>query len=546
MGMYLNSRNSYEDYREMVNDTYFIDKSALIGELIPALGKKNRYFCITRPRRFGKSVMANMVGAFFGKAEDSSSLFGNLQIAKGKDGRENPDYHKHLNQHDVIYIDFSEVPRNCTDYGQYIDRIQNGINQDLAEEFPDVDICTEGAVWDILTEIFERTGRRFIFVMDEWDAVFHMPFITEDVQRAYLLFLKALLKGKVYAELVYMTGVLPITKYSSGSELNMFLEYDMATKKKFSEYFGFLECEVDALFKIYQAETEKPGITREDLRIWYDGYYTAKGNRIYNPRSIVCALTDDELANYWTSSGPYDEIFYYIRHNIEEVRDDLVFMIAGEGVKAEIQNYAAVSRSLDTKDEIYSAMVVYGLLTYADGKVYIPNMEIMEQFKKLVLSKNSLGYVYNLAKKSEKMLKATLAGDVHTMAEILKFAHDTESPIFSYSNEAELSAVVNLVYLAARDRYRVEREDKAGEGYVDFIFYPEDRKADSLILELKVDSTAKNAIRQIKDKKYALRFQGKLGEKTKYTGRILAVGISYNRKTKEHFCEVEELPSGEM
>ena len=542
MGMYLNSRTSYEDYREMVSDTYFVDKSALLGELIPALGKKNRYFCITRPRRFGKSVMANMVGAFFGKAKDSSSLFCDLQIAKGRDGKENPDYQKHLNQHDVIYIDFSEVPRNCTDYGQYIDRIQNGINQDLAEEFPDFDICAEGAaVWDVLSDIFQKTGRRFIFVMDEWDAVFHMPFVTEDMRRAYLLFLKSLLKGKVYVELAYMTGVLPIAKYSSGSELNMFLEYDMATKKKFSEYFGFLEYEVDALFRNYQEETKEPGITREALRIWYDGYYTAKGKRIYNPRSVVCALADDELANYWTSSGPYDEIFYYIQHNIEAVRDDLVFMLAGEGIKAEIRNYAAVSRNLNTKDEIYSAMVVYGLLTYVDGKVYIPNQEIMEQFKQLVLSKDSLGYVYRLAKESEKMVKATLAGDTQTMTEILKFAHDTESPILSYSNEAELSALVSLVYLSARDQYQVEREDKAGKGYVDFIFYPEKRNADSILLELKVDSAAEDAVRQIKEKKYALRFAGKLGEKRKYTGRILAVGISYNRKTKEHFCKVEEL-----
>lgn len=541
MGMFLNNRNCFEDYRETVSDTYFVDKSALLRELIPALEKKNRYFCITRPRRFGKSVMANMVGAFFGKGADSSDLFAGLQITKDKEGNDNPDYHKHLNRHNVFFIDFSEIPRDCMDYREYIDRIQNGINNDLAQAYPDFEIHTEDAVWDILSDIFHKTGHRFIFVMDEWDAPFHMPFITGEARRKYLLFLKALLKGKVYVELAYMTGVLPIAKYSSGSELNMFLEYDMATKKKFSEYFGFLESEVDRLYGIYQEENDRPGITRDDLRLWYDGYYTVNGKRIYNPRSIVCALTDDELANYWTSSGPYDEIFYYIRNNIEAVRDDLVFMVAGEGVQAEVRNYAAVSMELNTRDEIYSAMVVYGLLTYIDGKVYIPNREIMEQFRNLLMSRKSLGYVYNLAKESEKMVKATLAGNTQEMAEILKFAHDTESPIFSYNSEIELSAVVNLVYLSARDQYRMEREDKAGEGYVDFIFYPEHRGADAFILELKVDSTPEEAIQQIKDKKYMHRFLGKLGEKTKYTGRILAVGISYNRKTKEHFCKIEEL-----
>ena len=186
-------------------------------------------------------------------------------------------------------------------------------------------------------------------------------------------------------------------------------------------------------------------------------------------------------------------------------------------------------------------MVVYGLLTCEDGEVFIPNRELMDKYDELLLTNESLGYVYNLAKESERMLKATLSGDTETMAEILKFAHDTESPILSYNNETELSAVVNLVYLAARDHYCVEREDKAGKGYVDFIFYPERKNGDALILELKVDSAPGGAIKQIKDKGYALRFKGKMGEKPKYTGRILAVGISYSTKTKEHSCKVEVL-----
>lgn len=535
MGMFLNSKMPYADYCETVSETYFIDKSALIKELIPSLGKKNRYFCITRPRRFGKSVMANMVGAFFGKAVDTKNLFDNLAISQDEH------YEAHRNKHNVIYIDFSEVPRNCTSYKQYIDRIQNGINSDFAKEYPDLNIDIAGASWDIMTDVFQKKEQKFIFVIDEWDAIFHMSFVKEEDKAAYLLFLKSLLKGKVYVELAYMTGVLPITKYSSGSELNMFLEYDMATKKKFSEYFGFSDSEVDILFQIYEKEVDEREINREDLQIWYDGYYTAKGKRIYNPRSVVCALTDNQLSNYWTSSGPYDEVFYYIRNNIEAVRDDMVLMISGQEIPIILQGYAVTETELKTRNQIYSAMVVYGLLTYRNKAVSIPNKELMDKFQELILDKDCLGYVHNLAKESERMLAATLAGDTDTMTKILKFAHDTESPIFSYNSEIELSAIVNLVYLAARDKYRVEREDKAGEGYVDFIFYPQIKTADSIILELKIDSTPEDAIQQIKDRGYALRLKGKLGEKPKYTGKILAVGISYNRKTKEHTCKVEIL-----
>lgn len=544
MGMYLNSRMPFEAFKAVSAGKYFVDKSEILQEIIPSMGTEERFFCITRPRRFGKTVTANMIAAFFGKAADieaaevAKMIFQGLKIG-GFDG-----FQEYLHQYEVISIDFSRVSRDCTSYGQYMKRIQDGLNQDLMEAFPDFPehrLSIQNAVWDNLQAIFEKTKTRFVFVFDEWDALFHMDFANEGNKKDFLRFLRSLLKGQAYVEFAYMTGVLPIAKYSSGSELNMFKEYDMATKKKFCEYFGFSDAEVDQLFAAYQRTSRNGKITREELAEWYDGYFTAAGNRLYNPRSIVCALTDDQIGSYWTSSGPYDEIFYYIRNNIEDVRDDLVLMIAGECVVVKLQGYAAVSTELITKNQIYSAMVVYGLLTYENGAVSIPNRELMEKFNELLLTKDSLGYVHHLAKESEKMLKATLRGNTDTMAEILKYAHDTESPIFSYNSEIELSAVVNLVYLAARDRYRVEREDKAGEGFVDFIFYPEYRNEDALILELKIDSTPEEAIEQIKNKRYALRFRGKLGEREKYTGRVLAVGISYDRKTKEHFCGVEVL-----
>lgn len=536
MGMFLNSIVPHEEYKKIVRTRFFVDKSFLIDEIISTVMMDGqRYFCITRPRRFGKSVMANMVGAFFGRTEDEKEIFDELIIAKSSY------YREYLHNYDVIYIDFSRLPRDCNSYTQYISRIQNGINRDLAEAYPMMKIDIDGAVWDNLQAVFERNRTRFIFVMDEWDAIFHKGFISETDKKRYLEFLRDLLKGQGYVELAYMTGVLPIAKYSSGSEMNMFKEYDMATKEKFGEYFGFLDSEVDHLFAIYQQTTANAKITREALAEWYDGYHTAAGVRMYNPRSVICSVTDNQISNYWTSSGPYDEIFYYIHNNIEDVRDDLVMMVSGERTGIKLQGYAATSAELNTRNQIFSAMVVYGLLTYEDGEVFIPNRELMEKFNEMLLSNESLGYVYNLAKESERMLKATLTGDTEKMAEILKLAHDTESPIFSYNSEIELSAVINLVYLSARDKYRVEREDKAGEGYVDFIFYPERKGEDALILELKVDSTPEEAIAQIRNKNYVLWLKGKMGEKPKYTGRILAVGISYDRNTKKHSCKIETL-----
>lgn len=379
MGRYLNSRAPFEAYREIVGTRFFVDKTMLLEDVLNAVeidGQK--YLCITRPRRFGKSVMANMVAAFFEGTVDSGSVFGRLNIASSEK------YGTHLNQYQVIYVDFSVVPEKCASYNEYISRILAGLRQDLTEEYPELVTSSEISVWDVLTDIFQKTGNKFIFVIDEWDAIFHMPFITAENQKEYLLFLKALLKDKAYVKFTYMTGVLPIAKYSSGSELNMFVEYDMTVMERFSDCFGFVEEEVDHLFDIYFKTTKIPKLTRENLRAWYDGYHTASGERLYNPRSVVCALANNQLANYWTSSGPYDEIFFYVKNNIADIRDDLVLMVAGEGAEAEIQNYSAVSMELHTKDEIYSAMVIYGLLTYVDGKVFIPNKELTDEFRELL------------------------------------------------------------------------------------------------------------------------------------------------------------------
>lgn len=536
MGFYLNSAAPCSLYRSEADSSYFVDKSMLLEELFPFVEQGNKHICITRPRRFGKTVMANMIGAFFGKGADAHEIFDRLKISTSES------YQKNLNRYDVIYIDFSKMPNTCTSYSQYIARIEKRLKKDLISVFPVCDTEPDASLWDMLDYIFdEYAGQRFIFVMDEWDYIFHRDFVTEKDKESFLIFLSNLLKDHAYVAMSYMTGILPISKYSSGSELNMFMEFKMTSMEMFGEYFGFTDEEVDDLYEKYNQICQNPQVSRKGLQEWYDGYFTVSGKRLYNPRSVVMALRFNQLSNYWTSSGPYDEIFYYIRNDINQIRDDLVLMISGEGVQAKVNEFAASAMELKSRNQIYSAMIVYGLLTFTNGKVYIPNRELMLKYEEMLQTEKSLGYVYQLAQISEQMLNATLAGDTKKMAEILQYAHNTEPPILSYNSEIELSAIVNLVYLSARDRYRVEREDKAGKGFVDFIFYPYSVSDTCIILELKVDHSPEQALQQIRDKQYVLRFQGKLGETSKYTGEILGVGISYDSDTKEHQCKIEIL-----
>ncbi|WP_330364720.1 AAA family ATPase [Butyrivibrio sp. NC3005] len=506
MGLYLDSRDSYVLYKKIRNSKWFVDKTNLICEVSDRIGTTENYICITRPRRFGKTAAANMLSAFFCCAFDSHELFSQCNVENSLV------YKKYLNKHHVISIDFSKMDDMCDSYDCYIETIKSILIDDLIREFSGVECRKGSTVTEYLRKIFDETGTQFIFILDEWDAVFHMNFITERDRERYLLFLKNLLKDQAYVELAYMTGILPIAKYSSGSELNMFLEYTMASEEKFSKFFGFSQYEVEKLFKSFLTTVRNPRLTLEELGDWYDGYHTFLGDRVYNPRSVIAALTNNNLGNYWTSSGPYDEIFYYIKNNVDGVKDDLALMISGEKVRCEAKEYAATSMNLKTRDEILSAMVVYGFLSFSKGYVMIPNRELMGQFADMLCKEESLGYVHRLSKESEKVVSATLNCEGNIIADVLEEIHDSETPILQYNNESDLSAVVNLAYLSARDRFDVHREDKSGKGFVDFIFYPKYDERVGIVLELKLDSTANEAIDQIKRKKYIQRFKGLVAE----------------------------------
>ena len=337
-----------------------------------------RYVCVSRPRRFGKSMTADMLTAYYGKECDSRELFSGLKISQ------NAVFAQHLNQYPTIFLNMQEFLSRSKEIGQVIDRVRRMLLRELKNSYPDVDYFDDTDLVESLQDIYAATKQSFVIIIDEWDCIFREYKQDKEAQEIYLDFLRDMLKDKSCIALAYMTGILPIAKYSSGSELNMFWEYTMASEAKYNEYFGFTDSEVDQLYEKYTRNTREIHISREDLKEWYDGYTTKSGERMYNPRSVVLALTNNNIGNYWTSSGPYDEIFYYIRQNIDDVQNDFALMISGEAVTAKIQEYAAVSMNLTTKNEIFSAMIVYGFLSYENGEVRIPNKELMNKFDDMI------------------------------------------------------------------------------------------------------------------------------------------------------------------
>ncbi|MCD7738707.1 MAG: ATP-binding protein [Lachnospiraceae bacterium] len=536
MGYYLNPEDVLELYKDETEKQYFVDKTGMLDDLINLVEHGRNYIAVTGPRRFGKSVMAAMVGSFFGKGADSSEVFAPLKVAGNKR------YAKHLNQHNLIYIDFSRDVYGCVSFRDYIKTIKMRLFHDLREAYPDAGIQEEdspGAALRIVSLAYKN--EKFLMVFDEWDYVFHKSYFTEADRGEFTAFLGDITKGRAYVEMAYLTGVLPIKKYSASDTMNHFDEYNMASSDMYGAYFGFTGEEVDELYRRYLKSHFRPAFSREDLATWYDGYHMEDGYSMYNPNSVVRALTRNKLNNYWTKAGEYVELKDYVLNDIDGVREAVMLLAAGEPVAVDISEYASTAAELKFRDEILSVMTVYGYLNYYNGYVRIPNKELELEFDKIVRTEPKYSYMRELERESARILQATYDGDEETVGKVLAIVHTTESPLKAYNDEAELSGSVKLAYIAARNKYDMEREDQAGIGYVDYIFYPYNRSDDGIIIELKVDDSPENALKQIKNKNYALRFQGKIGEQPKTAGRIILVGIGYYRKDKTHRCKIEML-----
>lgn len=385
MGIYLNSASPLKKFKELLNEKYFVDKSSIIEKLNNQISTKGKYICITKPRRFGKTSIIDMLGAYYTKNLNTKNIFDKLNISKYEN------YQEHLNKYNVINISFNDIPENMKCYDDYIGNIKKYLKEDLLELYSDKLKDT-----DDLFKMFEKIQEQFIFIIDEWDYIFSHNLFEEN-QKDFLEFLRTLLKDKEYVALCYMTGVLPIKKYSTGSALNMFDEYTFLKDRLYAKYFGFTEEEVINLCK------KNKQIKYKELEEWYNGYMTPNGLKIYNPRSVAIALKNGYCENYWISTGA---VLFYLKYNIADVKNDVIEMVAGNFIDITIdEEYRAGQREPRTKEEIYSAMIIYGFLSYYEGRIKIPNKELMKEFEKS-LKDESFGDVMQMIKE-KNILKSS-------------------------------------------------------------------------------------------------------------------------------------------
>ena len=520
MGIYLNPSNI--GFERAVRSQIYVDKSELIAYTNSVLNTEQQYVCVSRPRRFGKSMAAKMLSAYYCRTCDSHELFANLKISQ------HPSYKEHLNQYDVIFLNMQQFLTRSESVEQMMTYLQKVVIEELREQYG---VCVNEDVTHLATTlegIYKRTGRSFIFVIDEWDCIFREKKNDFTAQNAYLDFLRDLLKDQMYVKLVYMTGILPIKKYGTHSALNMFDEYSMIAPMDLAEYTGFTENEVKTLCDEYR-------MNFQEMKRWYDGYMFYNTEHIYNPKSVVDALRKKQFDSYWTQTETYEALKVYIDMNFEGLRDDIVRMLSGGRCKIEAKTFTNDMTTFHTKDDILTLLIHLGYLAYDSERkeVFIPNEEVSMEFVRAITVSGWQEVVKSL-NASQQLLEDTLQGNAEAVAKGLDMVHTEAASALTYNNENSLACAITLAYYSAREYYTMVRELPAGKGFADIVFVPRRNYPEktAIIVELKWDKTAEGAIAQIKEKQYVDALKD-------YEGQILLVGINYDKDTKEHQCVIE-------
>lgn len=519
MGIYLNPGNN--KFKRAVNSDIYVDKTGLIGYTNSVINTMQSCVCVSRPRRFGKSMAADMLTAYYSKGCDSKELFEGLEIAGNQSFRE------HLNQYDTIFLNMQEFLSRSANVRELLERVEEKVIRELVRAYPGIELYDEKDLAETMQDIFAESGCPFVIIIDEWDCIFREFKHDKAAQETYLDFLRDLLKDKEYIYLAYMTGILPIKKYGTHSALNMFDEFSMIDPGPLAEYVGFTEQEVEELCRKYQMDIN-------EIKNRYDGYSFEEVESVYSPKSVVSCMRLGKMGNYWSQTETFEALQLYIDMNFEGLRDDILSMIAGETVPVNTRSFTNDMTTFRTEDDVLTLLIHLGYLGYhyADKKVFIPNEEIRSEYVSAV-SVSDWGEVSRALKNSADTLQAIWQGREKQVAEGIRQAH-FETSHLQYNDENALSYTISLALYAARNFYTIHREFSGGKGFADLVFVPRKRFADkpALVVELKWNKDADGAIRQIRQKEYCHSLE-------EYTGNLLLVGINYNKKTQEHTCKIE-------
>lgn len=525
MGRFVNPGN--RAFAVALRSEIYIDKTGLIEYTNRVLDTKQALICNSRPRRFGKSTTADMLTAYYCRGCDSRQMFSGLSISRTEG------FSRHLNQYDVIHLDVQWCSEPAGGASKVVSYMKKSVLEELREEYAGILPDETTSLADALSYLNFTAGKKFIVIIDEWDVLIRDEAANIDLQEEYISFLRGLFKGTEptkYLHLAYLTGILPIKKLRTQSALNNFMQFTMINPGGvLAPYVGFTEDEVRTLCKVYDRDFEK-------VRYWYDGYRLGDYH-VYNPNAVVCLMLQGDYQSYWSDTAAYESIAHLINMDFDGLKTAVITMLSGESVNIRTNTYQNDMVTFKNKDDILTALIHLGYLAYdrKNQTALIPNEEIRSEFSQL-LEENRWSEFLQLQRESDELLEATLEMDGKTVAEKIEKIHNEYASVIQYNNENALSSVLAIAYLSAmRYYYKPVREMPTGRGFADFVFLPKSEYAGSypvLLTELKWDKSVQAAICQIKERKYPDALES-------YAGHILLVGISYDKKSKEHSCVIE-------
>lgn len=410
MSTYVNPENTA--FREAINSKIYVDKSEFISYTNSVLNTKQKNMCVSRPRRFGKSMAADMLIAYYSKGCRSAELFQGLKAEKTES------FGKHLNQHNVIRLDVQQFLESQQDLKTFIAEMEKAVVEELTELFPDCQkIHSDTRLKTALNKIFNHTRKGFIFIIDEWDCVFRLAKNHTDIQKDYLDFLRGLFKGQNYVDLAYMTGILPIKKYGDHSAINIFDEYSMISPKNLGKYFGFTEDEV-------RKQCDMHGVDYDEVEKWYDGYRLGDIH-IYNPKSVADVLMWKEFQSYWTGTETYEALKIYIDMNFDGLKEAVIKMLGNGRCVIDPTTFQNDMTTFQVKDDLLTLLVHLGYLTYdrERSEVFIPNLEISQEFLRAINVSGWSGLIQAL-EQSETLLKDTWKMNNKAVSAEISAIHD--------------------------------------------------------------------------------------------------------------------------
>ena len=524
MGLYVNPNEAL--LKRAVNSRIYVDKSMILNELNKLLNTEDCFVCVSRPRRFGKSMAGNMIAAYYSKGANSRPILEKLKIAQ------TPDFETYLNAFNVIHIDVNACYSNSNHNEDIVPLFTANVRHEMKMCFQDSGIEDTDSFADCIMKVYAKTGEQFVIILDEYDVLVREQ-VKAEIFAPYLAFLNGMFKNVNLAPafaLVYLTGILPVVRDKIQSKLNLFAEYTMANAMQLTEYVGFTEEETQAL-------CEQHNMDFEECKRWYNGYkldFRDKTYRIYNPKSVVQAMNTNKFGDYWTKTGSYDAIKIYISMNFEGIKDDVKCMIAGDHLDVNVDKYLNTMTDFRSKDDVFTYLIHLGYLAY-DSKTaqcYIPNSEIRSEWIVAIENDPDYAEAIRIVNNSKLLLDKTLEGDAKSVADALSAAHEQLMSRQRYNHEACLQSAIRFAYFYATSRYTIISELPAGKGYADVVFIPYIPNVPAMIVELKRNQSTGAALQQIESKQY-------FNVLDKYQGDLLLVAVSYDEKTNAHVCEIK-------